>query len=151
MLTQREKLLPHLRHRWTTGTKVGSWYFLRCTVSSCFCRKCLLQSRQEKGFSPVCVRTCAVKHRSWGKAGVQLTRGGRVARIVHHYRAFLPQERCGPHQGQGLLRARGSGCGVPSQPGLQETCPPKQKKNKQNQKFSTAHTWRRRRRRRRFM
>lgn len=63
-LLQREKPLPHLRHRCTLGTKLGSWYFLRCTVSSCFCRKCLLQARQEKGLSPVCVRMCAVKHRS---------------------------------------------------------------------------------------
>lgn len=143
MLTQREKLLSHLRHRCALGTKLGSWSFLRCSVSSCFRRKCLLQGRQEKGFSPVCVRMCAVKHRSCGKAGTQLTQGEEFLRTVCHYRVLPLQSAVA------LLRARA--CRMQGDRGhpflsvqfeaslvykglAQET------KSKTNEN-STAHTW----------
>lgn len=125
--------MPHLRQRCTLGTKLRSWYFLRCTMSSCFCWKCSLQSRQENGFSPVCVHMCAFKPRFWGESKNTADTGWKGSpELCIYYCTFLPQEWCGPYQSQGLLHVRASGlslatCEVVGQPGLQETCPKKPK------------------------
>lgn len=68
-LTQREKPLPHLGHACTAGVYSVSWCFLTWMVRSCFCRKRWLQQTQANGFSPVWVRVCAVRWRSWEGGG----------------------------------------------------------------------------------